>query len=280
MSGKVVLLAEDEPHVAKLVDFKLGGDGFEVVHALDGGRAIALLPSRSWVLVILDVLMPVADGWEVLRAIRSSELPAIRALPVLVLSGNPEQKDPLSSLPGNPGSGIPLGPTHYLRKPFDPAELLRRVRALTGPNPGETFRDPELQALRDEFIESFPERRVALETLISKLAPGAAAPGGPPIRETLLEARFVVHKLAGIAESYGFPKLSRIFGAVDDLILRETGGQGEGIPVDRWVRMLGLLRDLLAEAIQHREDPQRLLSDPRVRELICAVGSPLSGSRS
>lgn len=119
--NKKILLAEDEGHIAKLVQFKLGRDGFEVTVAPNGKEAIALLSAKPWSLVILDVMMPIADGWEVLRAIRSNQ--DLSALPVLMLTAKGQQRDMASA--------AELGATQYLKKPFDPAELSETVKRMT-----------------------------------------------------------------------------------------------------------------------------------------------------
>ena len=115
-----ILLAEDEEHIAKLVAFKLGREGFAVTHAKNGQEAIAQLRSRPWVLIILDVMMPLADGWQVLRAARAE--PATARVPVLMLTAKSYQQD-LANASG-------LGATEFLKKPFDPAHLAETVRKL------------------------------------------------------------------------------------------------------------------------------------------------------
>lgn len=120
-SGKI-LLAEDEEHIARLVQFKLSRDGFEVTIAPNGKAAIDQLEAQPWCMVILDVMMPLADGWEVLRAIRANE--KLGSLPVLMLTAKGQQKDMASA--------AELGATHYLKKPFDPAELSETVKRMVG----------------------------------------------------------------------------------------------------------------------------------------------------
>src|SRR5688572_13725698 len=90
-NGKKILLAEDEDHIAKLVQFKLSREGFEVVHARNGQEAIDRLGTAPWSLVILDVMMPLRDGYEVLRTIRADA--NFQKLPVLMLTAKGQQKD-------------------------------------------------------------------------------------------------------------------------------------------------------------------------------------------
>ncbi|MGZ3699148.1 MAG: response regulator transcription factor [Bdellovibrionota bacterium] len=116
-----ILIAEDEEHIAKLVAFKLSREGYAVTVACDGGEAVARLPERPWSLVILDVMMPVHDGWHVLKTLRASAQPDI---PVLMLTAKSYQKDVANA--------AELGATHFLKKPFDPNELALMVRKIVG----------------------------------------------------------------------------------------------------------------------------------------------------
>lgn len=120
MNNVQILVAEDEPHIAKLVAFKLGKEGYEVQVAKNGQEALDLLPTRPWALVILDVMMPLKDGWEVLKAIRADQKHA--KLPVLMLTakGNSQVE----------ANAAELGATAVLRKPFDPNELAATVKRM------------------------------------------------------------------------------------------------------------------------------------------------------
>lgn len=118
---KRVLVAEDEEHIAKLITFKLAKEGFDVICARDGQEALNLLAKDSCALVILDLMMPVMDGSEALKRIRSDG--AYAATPVLILSAKGGQKEETAVLA--------LGANRFLRKPFDPSELARVVKEMT-----------------------------------------------------------------------------------------------------------------------------------------------------
>lgn len=125
MDRKKVLLAEDESHIAKLVEFKLNKDGMDVTWAKNGAEAIAILEQEGhWDLVILDVMMPICDGWEVLKKIRGDG--RWSALPVLMLTAKGHQRDMANA--------AELGATHFLKKPFDPVELSSLAQRLSGSN--------------------------------------------------------------------------------------------------------------------------------------------------
>jgi DNA-binding response OmpR family regulator len=112
-----ILLVEDTLELAQVVARELTAAGYRVVHAADGRRALALHAAEHPDLVILDWLLPVLDGLEVLRAIRQSA-----ATPVLMLTARGEEADRVI--------GLELGADDYLSKPFSMRELIARVRAL------------------------------------------------------------------------------------------------------------------------------------------------------
>ncbi len=130
----IILLAEDEPQTAQLIEFKLRQAGFTIVHATDGEKALALAGTVKPVLVILDGLMPVYDGFEVLR--RLKEDAHTRHIPVIMLTARARDKDVVT--------GLELGAADYMVKPFSPSELVARVRKVLGPavdpKPGEAAR--------------------------------------------------------------------------------------------------------------------------------------------
>ncbi len=118
---KEILLAEDEDHIAKLITFKLSKENFVVTTARDGGEAISLLDKKSWSLIILDIMMPVCDGWEVLKCIRSKT--EFDALPVLMLTAKGYQNVEVVS-------HAEMGAQQYLKKPFDPENLAKLVKRM------------------------------------------------------------------------------------------------------------------------------------------------------
>jgi DNA-binding response OmpR family regulator len=123
-----ILIAEDEEHIAKLIAFKLQKSGYDVVVASNGHQALEHARSRPFSLLILDVMMPVQDGWQTLQAIRSDS--RIQGLPVLMLTAKSRASDLARS--------VELGATRFLAKPFDPEELVRRVaEILDGTSPEE-----------------------------------------------------------------------------------------------------------------------------------------------
>ena len=125
--------------------------------------------------------------------------------------------------------------------------------------------DPQLKALRDEFIASFAERREGLAGALEHLA------------ESLTDVRFIAHKLAGAAGSYGFQSLTDAGGALDDLI---TLCPEKSRDLESLRQATELLLEMISEALSTREDPTRLRADKRYVELIFAAESLLSEATS
>jgi len=119
-SSPIVLIADDEPLLTELLEFRLSARGYETVVAHDGREALAKLDSEQPAAVVLDMMMPVHDGLEVLRRMRASAAHA--ATPVIMLTARRGEADVVGALE--------LGADDYLVKPFLPEELLVRLSRL------------------------------------------------------------------------------------------------------------------------------------------------------
>ena len=125
-----ILVAEDDALTAQLVSFKLKQQGFTVLSASDGETALALAQSERPEVILLDCMMPVMDGFAVLRRIKES--PELKATPVIMLTFRSKETDIINALE--------LGAADYIVKPFSPAELMARIRKVLPPPgllPGE-----------------------------------------------------------------------------------------------------------------------------------------------
>jgi len=112
-----LLIVDDDPHMRELVGLFFRPEGFEIEEACDGVEALAALESFKADIVILDIMMPNMDGWELCREIRKHyDIPLL----MLTAKGDTTQKV----------KGFELGTDDYLVKPFEPAELVARVKAL------------------------------------------------------------------------------------------------------------------------------------------------------
>ena len=119
MSKKKILLAEDEPHIAHLIVFKLEREGFDVTWAKDGGEALELFNKDIPDLLLLDIMMPVMDGFDVLKHIKENE--SYSNIPVIMLTAKGQTSDV--------EKGFELGSDDYIIKPFRPAELVARIKS-------------------------------------------------------------------------------------------------------------------------------------------------------
>lgn len=117
---KTVLVVEDEPEIQDLLVHLLSKEGFTPLRASDGETAIAKARKENPDLVLLDILLPKADGLEVLRAIRST--PGIAGTPVIMLTAKGDEIDRIV--------GLEMGADDYITKPFSPREVAARIKAV------------------------------------------------------------------------------------------------------------------------------------------------------
>jgi DNA-binding response OmpR family regulator len=112
-----ILIVDDDPHIRELAKLFLQNEGFEITEAGDGVEALAKLENTQVDMVILDIMMPNMDGWELSRQLRE-----MYDFPLLMLTAKGETNDKVR--------GFQLGTDDYLVKPFEPLELTMRVKAL------------------------------------------------------------------------------------------------------------------------------------------------------
>ncbi|MDX1775215.1 MAG: response regulator transcription factor [Desulfobulbales bacterium] len=114
---KTILVVEDDKKTASLVAMYLEKEGFSVITAEDGLAAVDIVRRQQPDFVILDLMLPKMDGWEVCRAIRRTS-----DIPIIMLTARDEEVDRIS--------GLTLGADDYVVKPFSPRELVARVKAI------------------------------------------------------------------------------------------------------------------------------------------------------
>jgi DNA-binding response OmpR family regulator len=123
-NGKRVVCIEDEPEMIDLFRLILGRRGFEVFGAHGGLEGLALVASEKPDLVLLDLMMPDMDGWEVYQRMKSDE--ALRSIPVVVVTAKAQSIDKVL--------GLHIAKVDdYITKPFGPQELLESVEKILGP---------------------------------------------------------------------------------------------------------------------------------------------------
>ncbi|MBC7234521.1 MAG: response regulator transcription factor [Chloroflexi bacterium] len=124
-----ILAVDDDRNNLKMLAFLLGEEGYEVLTTDNGKTALDMIDTQHPDLVILDLMMPQIDGYEVCRRIRQTT-----DVPIIILSAKGETQDKVQ--------GLNLGADDYLPKPFEPSELLARVKAVLRRSEISTFEDP------------------------------------------------------------------------------------------------------------------------------------------
>jgi DNA-binding response OmpR family regulator len=119
---KKILVCDDDPLLVDLLQYRLESRGYEVLVAEDGGKALRRLQETRPDAILLDAMMPVIDGYEVLRKIREDA--SLADIPVIMLTARKQEQDIVTALE--------LGANDYLVKPFIPEELVARLARLLG----------------------------------------------------------------------------------------------------------------------------------------------------
>lgn len=149
MPHDLILLVDDEPNIIELASMYLRQDGFRVISAADGLTALERVAQDRPALMVLDLMLPRLDGWEVCKRVRAES-----DLPILMLTARDDDIDKIV--------GLELGADDYLTKPFNPRELVARVKAIlrrTGPRRAANDDDRPLHVGN---LTIDPARRVVL----------------------------------------------------------------------------------------------------------------------
>ena len=116
--GKTILIVEDEQNIVDILSFNLSREGYDTLEAYDGNTGLQLALEQNPDLILLDLMLPGMNGFDVCRKIRE----AGSAVPILMLTAREEEADKVL--------GLELGADDYITKPFLPQELLLRLRAV------------------------------------------------------------------------------------------------------------------------------------------------------
>jgi DNA-binding response OmpR family regulator len=153
-----ILVVDDEERMVRFIRLNLEHDGFQVSEAFNGKQAVQRLRDVNPDLILLDVMMPDLDGFEVLEMIRE-----ISNVPVIMLTAKGEEDDRVR--------GLEKGADDYVTKPFSPRELVSRVRAVLRRTEGATGSMHGLIEVDERLKIDFDRREVWLEGKIVKLRP-------------------------------------------------------------------------------------------------------------
>lgn len=146
-----VLIVEDDSGIADFLQLELEHEGFEVLHAEDGRKALELFESGAPDIILLDIMLPKLNGLEVLRRIRKTS-----RVPVIMLTARGDTLDKVS--------GLDSGADDYLAKPFEIEELLARMRAVMRRNEAndEPLKLRGIELNRDSMEVKINKERIAL----------------------------------------------------------------------------------------------------------------------
>jgi len=119
--GKI-LVCDDEVYILHILDFSLGAEGFDVITANNGEMAIQKAKQERPNLIVLDIMMPVLDGYETLKQLKRE--PETKDIPVILLTAKGRDVDKRL--------GFEVGATDYIVKPFSPSRLIERIEEIIG----------------------------------------------------------------------------------------------------------------------------------------------------
>ena len=177
---RLILIVEDDKKTASLVSLYLEREGFKTIVAHDGPTGLELAKRHRPEFVILDLMLPKLDGWEVCRQLRQ-----FSDVPIIMLTAREEEVDRIS--------GLTLGADDYVVKPFSPRELVARVKAIL--RRGRLFPIQNKRVLsREDLVLDLEKRKVTLKGRAVQLTPHEyallqalmAAPGKVFTRDELL----------------------------------------------------------------------------------------------
>jgi len=158
VENKKILVVDDEERMLRFIRLNLEHDGFLVTEALKGHEALDKMRTEMPDLILLDVMLPDIDGFEVLKMIRE-----ISSTPVIMLTAKGEEDDRVR--------GLELGADDYMTKPFSPRELVSRVKAVLRRVEFESGGDESVIEVDDRLKIDFNRREVFVEGELIKLRP-------------------------------------------------------------------------------------------------------------
>jgi len=185
MANERILVVDDDKEIVRLVQGYLEKAGFEVLKGYDGETALHILRREHPDLLVLDLMLPDRDGWDITRLIRADS--TLAATPIIMLTARVEDSDKIV--------GLEIGADDYITKPFNPRELVARVRALfrrshleVGASPAKVLQVGELRldtgrrelCVSDQSVDLTPTEFDLLYVLME-------SPGYAFTRDELLE---------------------------------------------------------------------------------------------
>ena len=153
-----ILVVDDEKRMVRFIQLNLEQDGFQVLTAYNGSEALEQVRTQLPDLILLDIMMPDINGFEVLKRIRE-----VNTVPVIMLTAKGEEDDRIQ--------GLELGADDYITKPFSPREMVSRIRAVLRRT--RSFKEDQVDLIKvdDRLTIDFSRREVWVEDKIVDLRP-------------------------------------------------------------------------------------------------------------
>lgn len=157
-TNKKILVVDDEERMLRFIRLNLEHDGFQVIEAVKGHEALDKMRTGMPDLILLDVMLPDLDGFEVLKMVRE-----ISSIPIIMLTAKGEEDDRVK--------GLELGADDYVTKPFSPRELVSRVKAVLRRIETEGSDEEEVIEVDKRFRIDFNRREIWVDEQLVKLRP-------------------------------------------------------------------------------------------------------------
>ncbi|MDD4894610.1 MAG: response regulator transcription factor [Candidatus Omnitrophica bacterium] len=154
-----ILVIEDDKHISKLVKYNLEKAGYSCVLADDGEEALDILAKERTDLIILDIMLPKMDGFEVCKVIKQDS--KLKNIPIIMLTAKGEEVDRIV--------GLELGADDYVVKPFSPRELVLRIKAIL--KRGKPEESPKDIIKKEELVIDIPRHKVTARNKEIELTP-------------------------------------------------------------------------------------------------------------
>jgi len=159
MAKEKILVIEDDKHISKLVKYNLEKTGYDCTIVEDGEKALDVLNKQGIDLILLDIMLPKMDGFEVCRLIKQDT--KLKNIPIIMLTAKGEEVDRIV--------GLELGADDYVIKPFSPRELMLRIKAILKRGKQEEL--PKDIIKRGTLIIDVPKHRVTVNNKEVELTP-------------------------------------------------------------------------------------------------------------
>ncbi len=149
LNGKKILVVDDDPTMVRLINVNLKLNDYEVLEATSGERALEIIAREPLDLVVLDIMMPGVDGWQVLKNIRSRE--ETKELPVILVTAKTQDSDVIR--------GWELGADEYIIKPFNPLLLVEVIKIVLDRSYEERLEKRKKQKEKLEVLRNLSKAR-------------------------------------------------------------------------------------------------------------------------